>query len=210
MKKIIVFIAILTLMLSGVTVWAGAVTIPNVFTPDTPAKADSVNENFSALAVEVNDHANKISMATTRRLFIPAALPETNFGRVTMPNGIATRIDFSTTDPRDFVYSGPDSMSYTVMFMGCEGTQVAYTLYRRHENIGVHPNIIIIPAIDFVTPSVSGISSFTVTGVTKTFSLFADRKIFVFTRLGAHAQDTCSGDIEVTGLIIEYPTWAAQ
>ncbi len=61
MKKLIVFVATLTLMLSGVTAWAGAVTIPNVFTPNTPAKADSVNENFSAIDVAVDNNAAMIS-----------------------------------------------------------------------------------------------------------------------------------------------------
>ncbi len=61
MKKLIVFIAAMTLMLSGVTAWAGAVTIPNVFTPNTPAKADSVNENFSAVDVAVDNNAAMIT-----------------------------------------------------------------------------------------------------------------------------------------------------
>lgn len=41
--------------------WAGEVTIPNLFTPNTPAKADSVNENFSAVDLAVDDNAAMIT-----------------------------------------------------------------------------------------------------------------------------------------------------
>ena len=40
---------------------AGSVDVPNVFTPSTPARADSVNENFSALEIAVDDNAAMIS-----------------------------------------------------------------------------------------------------------------------------------------------------
>jgi len=41
--------------------WAAEVTIPNLFTPNTPAKADSVNENFSAVELAVDDNAAMIT-----------------------------------------------------------------------------------------------------------------------------------------------------
>ena len=43
------------------TAQAGNLTVPNDFTPDTPALADEVNENFAATEAAVNDNDARIS-----------------------------------------------------------------------------------------------------------------------------------------------------
>lgn len=59
-KKAWIISGFLFFALSGISN-AADVTIPNIFTPNTPAKADSVNENFSALELAVDDNASVIS-----------------------------------------------------------------------------------------------------------------------------------------------------
>jgi hypothetical protein len=50
----------------------GPVTIPNTFTPGTPAKAANVNANFSAVATAVNGSAQDIANLQTAVKNIPA------------------------------------------------------------------------------------------------------------------------------------------
>lgn len=61
MKTRTVLLIFAFILFTAHTVRAGSVTIPNVFTPETPARADSVNENFSALDIAVDDNAAMIT-----------------------------------------------------------------------------------------------------------------------------------------------------
>lgn len=51
----------------GTQAWAGEVTIPNSFTPGTPAVAAQVNANFNAVATEVNDNDARITSNTNNK-----------------------------------------------------------------------------------------------------------------------------------------------
>jgi len=68
-KSVMLFAVISCLTLTSSLVWAGNVTIPNVFTHDTPARADSVNENFPALGVEVDDNDSRLDSLESQIYF---------------------------------------------------------------------------------------------------------------------------------------------
>jgi hypothetical protein len=57
------------------TATAGTVTVPNTFTPGTPAKAADVNANFSAVANAVNNNAQDIAALQTTVQKIPTGNP---------------------------------------------------------------------------------------------------------------------------------------
>jgi len=62
MKRVLTIIFLIFILVPiNTLVWAGSVDVPNVFSPDTPARADSVNENFSAIEVSVDDNAAMIT-----------------------------------------------------------------------------------------------------------------------------------------------------
>jgi len=62
MKKVMVLTFALLFVLAGAGFGtAGSLDTPNIFTPETPARADSVNENFSAVEVAVDDNASMIT-----------------------------------------------------------------------------------------------------------------------------------------------------
>ena len=62
MKKVKILTFALLFVLAGTGFGtAGSLDTPNVFTPETPARADSVNENFSAIEVSVDDNALMIT-----------------------------------------------------------------------------------------------------------------------------------------------------
>ena len=52
---------VVPLAIAGLTfAFAGQVTLPNTFTPNTPARATEVNENFAAIKAAVDDNDNRI------------------------------------------------------------------------------------------------------------------------------------------------------
>jgi hypothetical protein len=53
------------LTMAALAASAGNVTVPNTFTPGTPAKAADVNANFSAVAAAVNSSAQDIATLQT-------------------------------------------------------------------------------------------------------------------------------------------------
>jgi hypothetical protein len=59
-RSLLSVLVMMFLVFSGTAI-AGEVDVPNVFSPDTLAKADSVNENFSAVEVAVDDNASMIT-----------------------------------------------------------------------------------------------------------------------------------------------------
>lgn len=73
MKNVVFILTICSVLLPGAaSVWAGSLTVPNTFSPNTPARADSVNENFSAVALEVNDNSSRITTLETGCVSISA------------------------------------------------------------------------------------------------------------------------------------------
>jgi hypothetical protein len=68
MQRLISALApLLSLPLVGVA-QAGELNVPNVFTPNTPARADEVNANFDAVDVAVDDNDSRIEANRTRSL----------------------------------------------------------------------------------------------------------------------------------------------
>lgn len=53
--------AILFISLFYQSAWAADLVIPNIFVPNSPAKASDVNENFGAVRTVVNQHETKLS-----------------------------------------------------------------------------------------------------------------------------------------------------
>lgn len=54
-------LALTTAMLVGATAVGGTVTLPNTFTPNTPARAAEVNANFSSVKTAVDDNHSRIA-----------------------------------------------------------------------------------------------------------------------------------------------------
>jgi len=52
---------------------AGPLTIPNSFTPNTPALAEEVNANFDEVATEVTDNYDLIRASEAGPIYLPAA-----------------------------------------------------------------------------------------------------------------------------------------
>jgi len=85
MKKVKVLTFALLIVFSGTGYGtAGSLDIPNVFTPETPARADSVNENFSAVEVSVDDNASMITSLQNAHS--------------------STRVGYYSIHPRDFTF----------------------------------------------------------------------------------------------------------
>ncbi len=91
-----ILITIVSLMVSSMGI-ASPLAIPNTFAPNTPAKAEQVNGNFSAIASSVNDNDARIGQAESRMTTIEAAtglssqmLSYELTGKVTVPAGSPT------------------------------------------------------------------------------------------------------------------------
>lgn len=89
MKKmfVLLILAIAFTMAPGSS-WAANVVVPNVFTPETPARADSVNENFSSLAVDID-------------AFSPAVIQSATSSAVEITTTTRNITSLTTTPPRD-------------------------------------------------------------------------------------------------------------
>lgn len=60
-RKFIFGMLVMPLALAGLTVvFASDVTLPNTFSPNTPARASEVNENFAAVKAAVDDNNDRI------------------------------------------------------------------------------------------------------------------------------------------------------
>jgi hypothetical protein len=89
MRKNFIFLTvILAIVFATGSVWAANVVIPNVFTPNTPAHADSVNENFSSLAVDIDEYS-------------PAVKETSMSGFLPITDTVANLTTITVTPPRD-------------------------------------------------------------------------------------------------------------
>jgi hypothetical protein len=118
------------IVISTSSVYAGDLTIPNVFNPGTPAHADSVNENFSAVEIDVDDNAAIISS-------LQSAFSSTRTGYLSL-----TPLEFRPILPGYNWALGPGlynadgaSTNYTTpLHLPHNSRIVSYTLYYRDED----------------------------------------------------------------------------
>ncbi|MFC1771755.1 formylglycine-generating enzyme family protein [Pseudomonadota bacterium] len=99
MKKSLFSISIAAILASAsVTISAGTVTIPNTFTAGTPAVADEVNANFTAVKGAVDDNAGDIATNTGNITTNTGAIA-TNTGNITTnTNAISVNTGNITTN----------------------------------------------------------------------------------------------------------------
>lgn len=119
----------ITLVLGGVnapSVWASPVTIPNTFTSDTPAYADQVNDNFSAIKTAVDDNDARITANTSANQIRDRFFAGTSCTNPNNPNDIMVKVGPICVDKYEAsIWQNPDG---TGTAYGVLAGQTAYPL----------------------------------------------------------------------------------
>ena len=207
MKRII-FILTLTVAVPFFTSssWADQVTGLTTFTSGTPAVAASVNSNFAEIRDSVNDNDTRVTAleGVRRSFWLPAPYGSGLLGGLALTDGVSSYYLWSFSAPSDYVSGGSSDVDYSIVFYGGDNCDFRYTSTRYGRSFGFTGNIFPIATIFTVSiPDIGAGNYFTNLSSTRTG--FNEINYVTFTRQGADAADTCTGDLFLLGLNVEYP-----
>ena len=142
------------------------------------------------------------SAAGTGSMFLQA---DDGSGYVSFPDAAATTYVLRTTAPADYVSGGPGDVTYYAVFTGGDNCDVTIRLYSNQLSFGVNSGLILLPdAFTHSIPNVQILQSY-LSNPSGTRTGFGDLTSITFSRLGADAGDTCTGEIRLYGILVEYP-----
>ncbi|MDP2274738.1 MAG: tail fiber domain-containing protein [Archangium sp.] len=92
-------VALSTALLAGATALAGNVTLPNTFTPNTPARAAEVNANFTAVKTAVDDNHGRLQTVEGQLPPLQTSVAGLNTSVTTLNNTTWRRTGNLATNP---------------------------------------------------------------------------------------------------------------
>jgi hypothetical protein len=146
------------------------------------------------------------SAAGTGSLFLQA---NDGSGYVSFPDAASTTYVLRTTAPADYVSGGPGDVTYSAVFLGGDNCNYRLNLYSSSLSFGTTGGLFIVPpAFTHPIPDIATGAPFFqsyLSSPSSTRTGFSDVSTFTFTRIGADVNDTCTGDLQFYGIMVEYP-----
>lgn len=135
------------------------------------------------------------------QIFIP--VPDSS-GDIALPDGVSTNVKFNVGKPID--YAG-GTVTYGVVLSGCDGSDMRIYLEYKMRAIGSNSTLqIIAQPSTYSMPAKPDLTHYNIVYISDTVSNFnGDYLEIGFSRVGADANDTCTGAASVHGAIVEYP-----
>ena len=168
--------------------------------------------DISTNTINIGINSASITAHDARITDLEGASPATGRIALTVSDGTPTKalansvsssaISTAFPIPSDYVAG---TVTIKALVSGCGGFNARVSISRNGVSVGSNPLIFIVPTAQTISIPAAPIFSFFVVEVTTTTTSLSDLNFVTLTRIGADANDTCTGSLVVRGYIVEYP-----
>ena len=195
-------------------VQAGDLAIPKTWTAPEVLTAADLNTNFQEVEAEVDDNNDRISLlespsATTGRLSLNPSITAGSTFTLDEAGG-ATSSTVSFGAPADYTSGGSNDVTIKAYISGCAGSDVSVSLSRRGYNLGSNGSLFLFPTFTTISIRSGALFTFFIEEVVINTTGFSDINEVTFQRSPTAAADTCTSDLFLRLITVDYPRDPSQ